>query len=488
VPSGERSVEALAPPRSLALSLPQLWIVAAIVLPVVALHGALGTIDIAYHLRAGDLMLRSGSIIRLDTFTFTVAGQPWLDQQWGAQVLLDLVYRATGWLGLAALEAALTAFVFGFVYLAGRAAGGSVRRSAWLTIAAAAVALTGMTLRPQLMGAALFAVSLWAVAGRRSHPGRLWMVPALVAVWANVHGSFLLGPLLLGLAWTEDVLDRDPGARRTMAVGVAGVAAATLNPFGLRVWSYAVDISTSSVISRLITEWQPPSIRRIDDALFFCSLAGVGLILARRRGKVAWGPLLHLGVFLGMALLATRNVLWWSLAAAPALCRILAEEPSRRRREMEPSLLNTSIAACLVLLALLFVSLSAESEGLRTPGQRVADAPVALTSELQQVLRPGERVFNAQRWGSWFELALPDHPVFVDSRIELFPTGVWNDYLNVSVAREGWQEILSRWNVRVLALHPVQQEDLIPAVARDPHWRRVYRDDDGSIFVRVGSG
>ena len=51
---------------------------------------------------------------------------------------------------------------------------------------------------------------------------------------------------------------------------------------------------------------------------------------------------------------------------------------------------------------------------------------------------PGDRLFNPQPWGSWFEFAVPDLPVAIDSRIELFPAQVWDDYAAVVGGREGW--------------------------------------------------
>ena len=72
-------------------------------------------------------------------------------------------------------------------------------------------------------------------------------------------------------------------------------------------------------------------------------------------------------------------------------------------------------------------------------------------------------MFNAQIWGSWFELVLPRNPVFVDSRIEVFPASVWGDYLAVSSGRQGWQRILQRWRVRAVPVPP--KKDLPEHVA-----------------------
>src|SRR5205823_15102110 len=131
-------------------------------------------------LRAGDLMLRTHHLVRMDTFTFTAFRRPWLDQQWGAQVILAAVYRIGGWAGLALFRAGLVGLIFLFVFLACRAAGTARRTSAWLTIGSFGVIVGGLSLRPQLLAMVLFAATAWLVVERRAHPARLWLIPPLV--------------------------------------------------------------------------------------------------------------------------------------------------------------------------------------------------------------------------------------------------------------------------------------------------------------------
>src|SRR6266568_8886446 len=144
------------------LSLPALWAFVAVFLPVVVtLRASVSTIDLAYQVRAGDFILRTHHLIRTDTYTFTAFGRPWLDQQWGAQVLLALVYRAASWAGLALLRAALLGAVFFFLYRACRDAGAHPRWAALLTIGSFVVTSAGLALRPQLFGILLFAATVW---------------------------------------------------------------------------------------------------------------------------------------------------------------------------------------------------------------------------------------------------------------------------------------------------------------------------------------
>jgi len=103
----------------------------------------------------------------------------------------------------------------------------------------------------------------------------------------------------------------------------------------------------------------------------------------------------------------------------------------------------------------------------------------------ESALPPGSRLFVSQTYASWFELELPSMPVFVDSRIELFPTSIWQAYLAVGGAREGWQTTLDRWDVDAVVINPEQDGVLTSHIEDDPGWRLAFEDDSGSVFVRA---
>src|SRR4029077_5426013 len=107
----------------------------AVGLPVLgAVIAGLSACDLAYPLRAGELFLDTGRIPTTDTFTFTAFGDPWLNQQWGAQAILAAVFRVAGWTGLAVFRAALVGLTFGLLFEACRRRGLDLRRAAWLTL------------------------------------------------------------------------------------------------------------------------------------------------------------------------------------------------------------------------------------------------------------------------------------------------------------------------------------------------------------------
>ena len=116
----------------------------------------------------------------------------------------------------AIFPALLVGLTFGLVLWACRRAGASDRQAALLTLAAFAISMGALALRPQLFGMLLFAAFVALVGERHRTPVALWVLVPLSALWANLHGSFFLAPAVLGIACLTDVHDKDPRASRTL--------------------------------------------------------------------------------------------------------------------------------------------------------------------------------------------------------------------------------------------------------------------------------
>jgi hypothetical protein len=460
------------------------WMTIAILTPVIAAFFARTmAIDLAYQIRAGNEMLASHRLLEVDTFTYTVNGAAWLNQQWGAQVILATTFRLGGWEAIAIVRGLLLAAVLWFLYASCRAFGVTARTAALLTIAGWLIGIEIMPqLRPQEFGFALFAMCLWALATRRGHPLRVWLVPAAMLPWANIHGSFPLGLLLLGFAWLEDRRDHPSSARQLVLAGIAGLAATFVNPFGVRAWSYVVDLSTHPIVSRRIAEWGPPSIHTWTGRFFFASLLAIAAWLARRSASTDWLKLLELGVFAVLSLLAIRGVVWWALVAPVIVASLLG--PAKSDRYDQRSVLNVAIVVALVALLLLSLPVRRGEDPVSGGPAVLSYAPETLVAAARDAVPAGAHAFVSQLYASWSEFSAPDLLVAVDSRIEIFPEDVWDDYYLVSAGREGWEDVLDRWDVQVLVLQPDQAEGLLDVLATDPKWEPLLHTDQGSVFVR----
>jgi len=466
------------------MSLARVWLVVALLLPsLVALLVPLPAVDLAYQVRAGDLILATGAIPRTDTFTFTVYGQPWIDQQWLAQVLLSLGYRAGGWELLAVLRAVLVVATTGLLVLAGRLRGAGLRTASILALLAFVVSAPALALRPQLFAIVVFAALLVLVAGRDRHPRAFLAAPLLAVLWANLHGSFVLAPPLLGYALVDDVAARRPW-RRSLAVLLAGAAATCLTPFGPGVWAYAAGIGANPVITERVSEWQRTSPLTPTGALFYLAVLGAAVVGWRRRGHLSWADWLWLGGLTALGAWTERGAAWWPAGAVLVIAAALAPSgasapvghgaaPTRGLR-----LANGAVAAVLLAATVLALPWWRPADPLTGRGGLLTYAPTGLALALRAQVPAGARVFVPQTWGSWFEWAVPGARYFVDSRFELYPADVWRDLDAVTAGGAAAAGALDRRGVEAVVL-PASW----PAPAGP--WTTVYTDIAGSILVRA---
>jgi hypothetical protein len=465
-------------------SLDGAWLACAVLLPGIAtLVARLRMTDLAYHVRIGADILATGTIPRVDTYSFTTRGAEWLDQQWGAQVIFELIHRVGGWEGMTVARTLLTMATFLFVFLACRARGRSIRASALLTLGGFVISMVALPMRPQLLALPLLAVAAWIVASREAHPRRMWWLPVIAAVLANVHGSFVVIPLLAGASWLGDVLAKRATARTTLAITGVTLAATLLNPFGFGVWTYAYDLATNPVIRNSITEWQPLDVSDYPGILVFVSVAAFVAYLARRPRVLAVDQLLILGVLLFMALSAQRSIALWGVIAPTVIAASVGSRSAGERADR-----RGSAGPAILVTASLVVMLLALMPWWRTdrPASLFQDVPLRATEAVRQQLPPGTHLLVHQPWGSWFLFAVPDIPLFLDSRIEIVPQDVWDDYDAVAFAGAEWREALERRDVEAI-LAKKESWPLIPFLRNDEGWRVTYEDDEAVLFTKVSA-
>ena len=117
------------------------------------------------------------------------------------------------------------------------------------------------------------------------------------------------------------------------------------------------------------------------------------------------------------------------------------------------------------------------------PDGLLTDAPSGLTAAVRDAAAAGaRRVFQPQPWGSWFEFAVPEVLVAIDSRIELFPASVWDDYEGVVAGVEGWDAQLAAWAVDLVVVEAEQTG--FRARLEAAGWQVLVEDDDGALLQR----
>jgi hypothetical protein len=152
-------------------------------------------------------------------------------------------------------------------------------------------------------------------------------------------------------------------------------------------------------------------------------------------------------------------------------------------REMQRA--NVAIVAVLAVVGVGLLPFWRPADpGTGTPAGLLTDAPSGVTATLKSVARAGDRLFNPQPWGSWFEYAIPDVLVAVDSRVEIFPASVWAAYDAVRGGTLGWEQVLTDWDVDLIAVEP--EDASLLARLRAAGWTVVSSDDTGSVLRHPG--
>jgi len=487
-----------------------LWPFLAVALPVLAaLLAPMPAVDLAYQLRAGGEILDARAIPAVDTWTSTAAGMPWLDQQWGAQVLLAVAYRAAGWTGLAILRAALVGITCWLllVLVRRRAPHLGAMGATLLVIAAFTVMASSLALRPELFAIPLFVLTLLLLADRDAHPRRLWAIPLIGLLWANVHGSFPLVVVLLALSLVADVLDR----RSPLLVGavtLASAAATLVNPFGFGVWTYAANLATNPTISSRVSEWRPLSPLEPPGLVFYLSVLAVVVLLAVRfrraragaAGRRALPGLPGLLTLLGFGVAAAvtgRGLAWWPPAALFVIAPIVADELPlfRLASSTRGSRLNTAVIAILVIAGIALLPVWRPIGPAGVPLGTLSYAPQGIAAALRQGMDRTKisgicggpstnRMWVPQVWASWFEPAAPDWKYEVDSRIEVFPSYAWTDYDTVEGGDPFYSVLFACRHAYTWIVTMPTDTALLHALSISGTWVPVYEDADGTIWAR----
>ena len=458
----------------------------------------IGLPDLYWTLLTGVWISNHRALLDTDPFTSAphVVG-PILNVQW----LADLIFHGLDALGglnmVVTGTAVVVATTYALLLAAALTASGHLRLSCVVVLIAYVLGSSNLSPRPQTLAYPLFALFLLAVmrAEWRKDTRLLWLLPPATALWANLHGSFFTGFVLLGCVAGGRFLSTGKvrAARPHLIALGACLLASVVNPYGPGALVYVATIGSNPVIRDLVTEWAPTTISGLDGILFFCSVVLLGSLALKSRLRLTITEILLLLAFGYLAWSSVRAIVWWGLVLAPVLARLLGGvlpnvQPSGRDRPA----INGLILAGIALLAV--ISLPWNKAALTIlPANKLGvfsdDTPVGAGEYLRtHDPPPTGLMLNDQNWGGYLEWAAwPRHQVFLDGRFELHPPQVWFDYLDVVFPSARWPALLEKYDISYLVLSKEEHADLVGEVRQTSNWRLDYEDDQAVVFSRIPS-
>jgi hypothetical protein len=464
--------------------------------------------DSGWHIRNGESILASRSLPRTDPYSFSKAGQPWFAWEWGADALTGLAYRIDGLRGVAALFALAISACTWMWFRLHFAAGGDFLLACLLAPPMITTTSFHWLARPHVFSWLFLLGCLWYFerAPLRFSLRQAVLVVGAAALWANLHASFFLAPVIALIyaashvirpwLWPLDPRSEHAKARWFLWTALAALGGSLLNPYGWGLHAHLLSYLRNDGLLSRVAEFQSfnfhdPGAAQVALALV---LAAAGGTLALTQGKVA--HFLLAGMFVVGALRSARMLPLLALAILPLVNSAFAEalrgaralRPRRghaidaafryssRLRAIDQRLNGAAFTVVAVLLALVAMRAPAYADHIGFPA---GTFPVK-AAEAVAKLPADARLAAPDSFGGYLIYRFNGgRKVYFDGRSDFYGVDFMNQYLVLLQARPGWQEILRQYQF-THALLP--KTSALKAALGQAGWSVLYEDDVATLL------
>jgi hypothetical protein len=478
--------------------------------------------DIWWHLKVGDWIVGHMGVPHTGILSRTAANRPWVAYSWGYEVLLSRAYAWFGLIGIGVFGTVLTlAVAYSIFWMMRRLS--SQFWVAWIgTLIVCWSFLFNGTPRPFFFSIGLFAVTLTLLleANRSDRVQMLYWLPLIFLVWANLHIQFIYGLFLVGLFIAVNLAQRiasalsiSPGfllpptlpAANLVAVGAACALATLCGPYFYHPYLVVLEYSKAKFAYSIIIELQPLSFRGYSHFLELLVMAAgffaVGWQASLRRANAPSGQqndsasldLFKLALLSIAAVVAFRTMRdAWFICLPAAAC--VADLFAARAKDRQPGSSTEAIAPAwhesfveragiIAVTAILLVIFSTNTDFNERGLDRAISStyPVNAINFLRRNPVPGP-LYNNLNWGGFLMWYMPDYPVAIDGRNDLYGDDLDKIFFNTQIAEKSYttDPYLNESRVVLLDSHL----PLAKILTIDPRFQVVYHDDIATVFAR----
>jgi hypothetical protein len=440
--------------------------------------------DLFWQIEVGRWILDHRAVPDADMFSFTKPGAPWMSSSWLAQVIVALAMKA-GWAGpvIMASLAIAAAFALFAAYLERFA---SALLTAALTLAAFILTHPHLLVRPHVLALPLLVacfVGLIDAADRKAAPS--WWLLVVLALWANLHGGFVLGLLLIGPVGLEALRQAAPVQRpvlalRWLAFALGAGVACCATPYGWNTLLAAGQILSLGEVLTTVSEWTAADFGKFGP--FEASLLALLGVSLGRGLTLPWPRLLLVLGLIHMALAHVRSIESFALLVPLILAKPWSEQTLPRPRDpaAKPDVVPAAWAGVVALVAIIATTIAA-APYLRYQFVRDQIPAQALAAAQQH---GATRILNAYQFGGY--LISRQVPVFIDGRAELYGEKMVMDMFRAQAGRdaEALDRMIEDYRVDATMLPP--SAPAVRLLDQRAGWHRLHADDIAVVHVRDG--
>jgi len=454
--------------------------------------------DIWWHLRTGLWILQNYGVPRSGLFSQYV-DRPWVASSWGFEVLTAGAYKL---LGLRAFPVLLMGFKLALAAVTFLLARGW-RGCFWCAVLLSAIAqyvIVDLQPLPILFSILFFGVELLLLLQSRrcSDVRPLFWLPVLFFFWANLHGQFLNGLLLLGLYLAAEVTEfllhisgvssfSAPAHSLAKVSTIAGlsVVATLLTPYSFQLFPSAFQTAYGKVLFEDFQEMQALAFRQPQHFVLLLLVMAAFLALGRQRSRDLF-KLGMMGIFVMLAFRVQRDVWCVVFPAIAVIADAVADyqhEPEPRKSSQGWKWEKPLVAVLVLVVFLAAIVRIPSSNALMNQASRVF--PVKACDFIRANQLPGP-LFNTYSWGGFLIWYLPEYPVSIDGRLNLYGDEINERYFKVTDGTQRLETDPSFTRARTILLE--RNSGMLKALTTLPalraQFRVAYQDDVATVLVR----
>jgi hypothetical protein len=489
--------------------------------------GALGRILLrdagtGWHICNGQLMLQTHSITRVDPFSATMSGQPWYAWEWLYDLLIAAVHHVFGLNGVVFYTAAIMAATFVLVFHLAMRRGGSLPIALFLLVLSLGAAAVHFLARPHVLSW-LFTV-IWfelldsgANGAEPEKYRRVFWLPALMLLWVNLHGGFLVGFALLGVYLVGSGIqyftcpERREGIgswlKRLGLVSALSLLASFMNPYGYKLHVHIYRYLSDRFLMNHVSEFLSPDFHGVAQQCFAVLLLVTLAALASGRRKPEPSRLLVILLAAYTGLYASRNLPVSSMLLTLMVAPILSETIASASENAETAAwlrglvsrvhsfggrmqqLELRFQGHLWIVLVFGVGLWTCMHSGRLGSVQLLNAyfddkrfPVE-AAELIAKRDIREPIFCPDLWGGYLIYRLyPQIKVLVDDRHDLYGDEFFKDYLKVVFVQPEWEKVLDEKKVNWILVQ--KDSSLGTVLEQTPGWKLIHEDGTAVLFHR----
>lgn len=424
--------------------------------------------DLWGHLFFGKLALK-GDLVRIDRFSFTAEGLPFINHEWLSEMIFALSQEALGNFGPPIIKVSVA--IFALILLWQAITVESLALKAIIFAVLVTIVTPGFSMRPQIFSY-LFILILGKFCSKKLNAIHLFL---LFGLWANLHGAFLFG---LGILSANLIFKNELSKVTRFKLILSAAIGTIVNPYGVKLWGYLLTELTNPLSSQYLAEWAPFNFQEREIPFFILlTFLIIGSILLIKKIKLAELAVLFASGTLG--LLSIRHTPLLALSNVALLSRIFGIFPQSFSISQP---VKNFVAALLSFTAIFIVIKIPFSKGIQMGEDPY---PTAFVEYLKS--NPiCKRVWVPLHWGGMTLAELsPEVKVSIDGRwATLYPRAVMQENLDFEFSEtpKVWKDILGKWQADCAFIelsHPFFQ-----AMAQDQEWYYVLRNQIGGLLIK----